>query len=52
MRVSGAREAKNRQKSVFPPQKPKKIVEIKHFSIDFDHPEAALLPSAGFFVAA
>jgi len=32
--------------------KPKKSVEIRSFLIDFAHPEAALLRTAGYFVAA
>jgi hypothetical protein len=32
--------------------KPKKSVEIRSFLIDFVHPKAALLRTAGYFVAA
>jgi len=42
LRVSAAHKPKNRQKSAFWAQKPKKIVENAHFSIDFHHLEAAL----------
>jgi hypothetical protein len=41
-RVFDTPEAKNRQKSVFQAQKPKKTVENPRFSIDFRYLKAAL----------
>jgi hypothetical protein len=41
MRLEAGWNHKNRQKSVFSAQKPKKTVEIRRFSIDFARSKAA-----------